>query len=123
MQERHAAMERFPERQVDRLSSVLELTSAQREKILEITRQAGAELDRLRRESWAETQQRVQKMNEAIRAVLTPDQLPKFDAFRKEQSERMHRFFPDRRDGRRWPPRNEHGPGGSPPPPPPPEES
>ena len=114
--ERRAAMESFPTRQLDRLTTEVGLTPDQRAKVEQITRQTGEDFDRMRRESGSRFHERMQQMHDQIEALLTPEQKLKFAAFHKEQMERVRHDFEEHGTGRGRPPGGE-----GPPPPPPPE--
>lgn len=102
----------FHERNMDRLEHALALEPAQRADIEALMRATGEELAALRRDSWRDSLQRIRAMNTKIAARLTPEQRVKFEAFQREQLERLLRRQSER-DQRRG-----HGRGDLPPPPP-----
>ena len=124
----------FLVRTMARLEEKLQLTPEQRKQVEVLAQQAGLELGKLRRESWQASVKTIQRLNEGIAAILTPEQKVQFDAYQREQHERLRKRQMDR-DGRYGlrgddlppppPPGvgpHREGPGEGPPSPPPGEE-
>jgi Spy/CpxP family protein refolding chaperone len=129
-----AAPRSFVDRTMDRLEQKLRLTPEQRMQVRELAKESGVELGKIRRDSWQESMKAIQRLNEKIAALLTPEQRIQFDDFHREQFERLRRRQMDRegRYGFRGdgpppppdgPPPPADGGAGLPPPPPPPAEN
>lgn len=71
-----------------RLSDRLELTDVQKEKLRPIIKETDAAMRRLRTANFRESTAVAEQMHEKIAAILTPAQLAKLDAMRKEMRER-----------------------------------
>lgn len=120
----------FLVRTMARLEEKLQLTGEQRKQVEVLAQQAGLELGKLRRESWQASVKAIQRLNEGIAAILTPEQRVQFEAYQREQHERLRKRQMDRegRYGFRGdappPGSGPHpaGPGEAPPAPPPAEE-
>jgi len=102
----------FLVRTMARLEEKLQLTPEQRKQVEVLAQQAGLELGKLRRESWQESMKTIQRLNAGIAAILTPEQRVQFEAYQREQIERLRKRQMDR-EGR-------YGFRGDAPPPPPP---
>jgi periplasmic protein CpxP/Spy len=103
-----------PERQLAMLKEQLNLTPDQAEKIKGILDEGRGKMEELRADTTTAPDDKRSKMmeirkheNEKIKAVLTPDQVTKFDAMASQQRGRM---------------RGQGGDGGGTPPPPPPPQ-
>lgn len=127
-----AAPRHFVDRTMDGLEQTLRFTPKQRMQVRELAQESSIELGKIRRESWQENMKVIQRLNEKIAALLTPEQRVQFDEFQREQFERLRRRQADRegRYGFRGdaPPPPPAGPPpdgavGLPPPPPPPPEN
>jgi Spy/CpxP family protein refolding chaperone len=70
----------------------LDLTDEQRAQIEPIVRRTAAQLGRDRREVQLTTALAIEKMQDEISALLTPDQRAKFDALIAKQRERLQQF-------------------------------
>jgi Spy/CpxP family protein refolding chaperone len=70
----------------------LDLTDEQRAQIEPIVRRTAAQLGRDRHEVQLTTALAIEKMQDEISAVLTPDQRTKFDALIAKQRERLQQF-------------------------------
>lgn len=124
-----AAPRHFVDRTLDRLEQKLRLTPEQRIQVRELAKESGIELGKIRRDSWQESMKAIQRLNEKIAALLTPEQRVQFDEFQREQFERLRRRQTDREGrygfrGDAPPPPAGPPPDGAvgiPPPPPPPE--
>ncbi len=86
----------FIDRTMERLEEKLSLAPEQRAKVVELLRESGVELGKIRRDSWLESMKAIQRLNEKIAALLTPEQRVQFDAFQSEQLERLRRRQMDR---------------------------
>ena len=75
-----------------RLTNQLGLTQEQRQKIRPIELRATEELNRLRRDSVHSTQVLIDKNEDEIRALLTPEQAAKFDTMVAAQRDRIAKF-------------------------------
>lgn len=71
-----------------RLSDRLELTAEQKEKLRPIIKETDTEMRRLRTANFRESMALAEQMHEKIAAILTPAQLAKLEAMRKEMRER-----------------------------------
>lgn len=71
-----------------RLSERLELTDTQKEQLRPIIKETDAEMRRLRTANFRESMALAEQMHEKIAAILTPEQLAKLEAMRKEMRER-----------------------------------
>jgi Spy/CpxP family protein refolding chaperone len=125
----------FANRHLDQLTRALDLTEKQRTQVEGLIKQTEARLEKARREARDSTMVVFRELNAQIKAVLTADQLPKFDTFQREQTERwreMERMHRSRMERGVVPPlsgpEGPAGPGmpppggpltGEPPPPPP----
>lgn len=78
-----------------RLTNQLGLTPAQRAKIRPIELRASEELNRLRRESMHSTQVLIDKNEDEIRALLTPEQLAKFEEGVARAREKIQKYVAD----------------------------
>lgn len=105
--------EQFSPLLMKRISSKLELTPEQQEKIRPLIARAADELHQMRRTVWTNSQAVMERVDGEIAAVLTPPQKLKFDQMREEQRERVRRFTEER--NRRL--RDSHRSGEHPPPP------
>lgn len=76
-----------------RLTNQLALTPAQREKVRPIELRATEELNRLRRDSQHSTELLIDKNEDEIRALLTPEQVAKFDDLVARQRDLIQKFF------------------------------
>jgi Spy/CpxP family protein refolding chaperone len=86
----------FLVRTMARLEEKLQLTAEQRKQVEVLAQQAGLELGKLRRESWQESVKAIQRLNEGIAAILTPEQKVQFESYRREQHERLRKRQMDR---------------------------
>ena len=105
--------EEWAPRHLKRLVDRLALTPEQQEQIRPIVRHNMEQLNRLRNQSMAETQMRVESMQRDIAQKLTPEQRAKFEQMNRElretrdareKFERAKRAKPDRRPGDPPPP-------------------
>ena len=105
--------EEWAPRHLKRLVDRLALTPEQQEQIRPIVRHNMEQLNRLRNQSMAETQMRVESMQRDIAQKLTPEQRAKFEQMNRElretrdareKFERAKRAKPDRRPGDSPPP-------------------
>jgi periplasmic protein CpxP/Spy len=85
-----------PKERVDKMSEQLNLTDAQKTKVEAILKEQGDKMKALRDDTSLSREDRGPKMREImedsskkIKAVLTPEQQPKFDAMQKEMQDRM----------------------------------
>lgn len=120
-QPRHLAMGMMAER--------LGLTPEQRSRIEQIHRESRREAEEIRREMRPRLEAHIEETRRRIRAVLTPEQLERFDEMGRRFGGRMDRFLlgegpggPRRGGPGPRPPGAGPPPDGPPPPPPPPEE-
>jgi Spy/CpxP family protein refolding chaperone len=96
----------FANRHLDQLTRALDLSEKQRTQVESLIKQTEARLEKARREARDSTMIVFRELNTQIKAVLTAEQLPKFDAFQQEQTERwremerMHRSRMERGGGR-----------------------
>ena len=98
--------EEWAPRHLKRLVDRLALTPEQQEQIRPIVRHNMEQLNRLRKQSLAETQMRIESMQRDIAQKLTPEQRVKFEQMNRELreareareiNERAKRLKPDRR--------------------------
>ena len=98
--------EEWAPRHLKRLVDRLALTPEQQEQIRPIVRHNMEQLNRLRKQSQAETQMRIESMQRDIAQKLTPEQRVKFEQMNRELreareareiNERAKRLKPDRR--------------------------
>lgn len=107
------------------LEKELALTPEQIDRLKPIVRRDVDELNRLRQQGFQETRRILERMENDIAALLTPEQKTKFEKFNEERRERARRMFEQHRrertekGERRTPPPANTGDG---PPPPPPSE-
>ena len=99
-------MQRFVER--------LDLTLEQREQLRPVMERAGEDLRRLRQSGFRETGVVLERLQQDVARVLTPEQRVKLEKMREEMRARIHR----ERDRGPRPERRGNPPGGSMPPPP-----
>ena len=94
-----------------RLERHLELTAEQRQQLGEILDQSHREAEALRRDLAPRMREVMERSEQRIRELLTPEQLERFEELRRRQRHRSDRFFggPDRRRGQR---RRPHPDGG-----------
>jgi len=85
-------VQQFGVMQMQRLAERLDLTEEQREKIKPIVQKSAADLRRLSADSQRETRDILTSMHNQVAALLTPDQVKKFDQMRQ----RMNQQFQDR---------------------------
>ena len=106
--------EEWAPRHLKRLVDRLALTPEQQEQIRPIVRHNMEQLNRLRKQSLAETQMRIESMQRDIAQKLTPEQRVKFEQMNRELreareareiNERAKRLKPDRRPGDQPPPK------------------
>jgi Spy/CpxP family protein refolding chaperone len=107
------------------LEKELALTPEQIDRLKPIVRRDVDELNRLRQQGFQETRRILERMENDIAAILTPEQKAKFEKFNEERRERARRMFEQHRrertekGERRTPPPANAGDG---PPPPPPDD-
>jgi Spy/CpxP family protein refolding chaperone len=104
----------FREDRLKMLTERLDLTTDQQDKLRPILRPYAEDLSRIRNSSIEETRRVLERMEQDIAAVLTPEQRVKFDQMNREMRERMQRLMKDRGPGGGPHPRD-HGPDGPPP--------
>ncbi|MBI2815186.1 MAG: hypothetical protein HYX71_12990 [Opitutae bacterium] len=109
--------EEWAPRQLKRLVDRLALTPEQQEQIRPIVRHHMEQLNRLRTQSLADTQMRVEIMQRDIAQKLTPEQRAKFERINRELREAREKQERARRANGGRPP-GERPPGDQPPPPP-----
>jgi Spy/CpxP family protein refolding chaperone len=101
--------EQFGPQLMRRLTTQLDLTPEQQEKMKPIVSQAAEELRQLRRTTQRTTESVIVRMQGEIAALLTPAQKAKLDDLVAQQRERMKRFSEERarrqREGLPPPPR------------------
>jgi Spy/CpxP family protein refolding chaperone len=98
-------VDQFAPAQLQMLAQQLELTQEQRETLRPIVLRTGETLRRLRQDTQRETRDILERMHNAIAAVLTPEQLTKFEEIRRRQQQRILQGLQDRKNR----------PGGQPP--------
>lgn len=81
-------------RRVEQITQELGLTSAQSEQLNTILAQLHAEYKAVHEQNDAQLNQTRQKGRDQIRAILTPDQKPKFEEFLKRMDEERKRNMP-----------------------------
>ncbi len=79
---------------VDQLTKELDLTNEQREQLDTALSQLHAQYKAIHDQSDAQTEQARQKGRDQIRAILTPEQKPKFEEFLKRLDEERKRNTP-----------------------------
>lgn len=104
-------VQQFGVMQMQRLAERLDLTDEQREKIKPIVQKSAADLRRLSADSQRETRDILTSMHNQVAALLTPDQVKKFDQMRQQMQRRMNQQFQDRP---RWSGAAPGGPNGRP---------
>ena len=94
-----------------RLERHLELTPEQAVELRRILDETRREAEAMRRELAPRMRQVMQRSEERIRAILTPEQEQRFEELRRHQRRRADRFFggSDHRRGPRRPPQPEDG--------------
>jgi Spy/CpxP family protein refolding chaperone len=118
------------ERQMSRMTSILELSEAQIARIHPIIDDISEQIRSIRQESMAEFAGLYKEMEKRVIAELTPEQIEKFNAYQEERRQRAEKMLKRRRmDGERRGPRGMDGdlkdrplPDPPPDPPPPPSE-
>ncbi len=91
-----AVVQQFGIMQMQNLAERLDLTDAQREKIKPIVQKSATDLRRLSSDSQRETRDILTSMHNQVAALLTPDQVKKFDQMRQQIQRRMNQQFQDR---------------------------
>jgi Spy/CpxP family protein refolding chaperone len=86
----------FGPRTLQRLTSELSLTNEQRAIIEPVINHAADELRRLRRESWKQSGQVIEAMDEGLADALTPEQRIRFAELKAEQRARMQGAMEER---------------------------
>lgn len=93
------------------LERQLDLTAEQRRELRRILADSRREAEAMRREMAPRVRQAVERTEERIRELLTPEQRRRFEELRRHHHRRRERFFgppgPDRRPHRRPPPSGE----------------
>lgn len=112
----HGPVDRVMLRQLDRMTSELDLTPEQHDQVEKILREGTKEMSALRMKAIRDGGAKIREMNQEISAILTPVQQAKFEELLKRQRERIRRFQQERGEHHGSPP---EGPGEEPPPPPP----
>ncbi len=124
---RPPTLEQFGKSQLSQLSRKLELSELQREQMKPLVSRAGDELKSLRRHTLTETIAVFTRFNEEVSKILTPEQQPRFEEFRKQQRARLKSLLQGvHREGSQGPHRGPpppQGPGEAPPPQPRPPQS
>ena len=94
-----------------RLERHLDLTPEQRSELREILEESRREAEAMRRELAPRMREVMSRTEERIRAILTPDQVERFEQLQRRQRRRAERFFgdPGGHRGPRHPPRPEDG--------------
>jgi Spy/CpxP family protein refolding chaperone len=87
-----AQVQQFGPQLMKSFENKLDLTDDQRAQIEPIVRRTAAQLSRDRHEVQLTTALAIEKMQDEISAVLTPDQRTKFDALIAKQRERLQQF-------------------------------
>jgi len=82
---------------VDQLTRELSLTNDQRQQLDATLSQLHAQYKAIHDQSEAETEQARQKGRDQVRAILTPEQKPKFEEFLKRMDEERKRNAPSPR--------------------------
>ena len=99
--------EGIPDRMTERLGRELHLSQDQRQKVKEIFQNSHAEIEAARAKVQPEITSVFEKINEQIKAILTPEQIPLWES----HTERMKRMWKNGPP----PPGLAPGPGGGPP--------
>ncbi len=103
---------------MDQLTKQLDLTPDQQAKVLPILTDSSRELLTVRREQFEKMSKIIEKTNQQLAGVLTPEQQAKLAKMQKEMEENRDKMFPGRK--RAGGPPQGPGPGGPPPGTPPP---
>lgn len=112
--QRRAEPEQWGPARLRMLAHRLELTPAQIEQLRPVVRRNMDDLAHIRQDGMRDTRRVLQRMEQDIAAVLTPEQREKFARLNAELRERSRQMMERRRMERRGP-----GAGDGPPPPPP----
>ena len=91
-------IERFTVEQMRNFAAQLDLTKEQREQIRPIVMRAAEDLRRVRQDGFRSTHDILERMQNSVSVLLSPEQLVKFEELRQRQQQRLREMMQERRN-------------------------